>query len=398
MDDTVKLEIADVVYPGRGLARMEGCVVFLPGVLPGETVSARITRRRKSFAEAELIRIEDSSPHRIEPACPLAGTCPGCCYQHADYAEELRLKGEQFVNLLQRIGRIEEPPCLPTVPSPAPLGYRNKITLHASPDPGGGIRLGYFALDNRTVLDVPACPLAAAEINDLLGRLRSDGEFMAGLKGGETLSLRYTPLDGALHWTGGTSPARTRLTETTCLGPLLVPSKSFFQVNLPIADALVRRLMEVLSEIRPSSVVDLYCGSGIFTLAAGKSGVSAVLGIDRNRPAIRAARANAREHDLPGVRFESMTAPAGIEYGLSPLKPAETALIADPPRAGLSRKIIARIVSHQPAALIYISCAPDTLARDAALLLEAGYRIESTQIFDMFPRTPYFESFTVFRL
>ena len=164
MDDTVELKIADVVYPGRGLARMDGCVVFVSGVLPGETVSARITRRRKNFAEAELIRIEVPSPRRVEPACPLAGTCPGCCYQHADYAEELRLKEAQFVNLLQRIGRVEGPDRLPSVPSPAPLGYRNKITLHASPDPGGGRRLGYFAFDNRTVLDVPACPLAVAEI------------------------------------------------------------------------------------------------------------------------------------------------------------------------------------------------------------------------------------------
>ncbi len=116
MNNTVELKISDVVYPGRGLARINGCVVFIPGVLPGETVSARITRRRKNFAEAEIIRIDTPSPQRIVPACPLSGTCPGCCYQHVDYAEELRLKQAQFKNLLQRIGRVEEPPCFPAAP------------------------------------------------------------------------------------------------------------------------------------------------------------------------------------------------------------------------------------------------------------------------------------------
>ena len=403
MYDTVELTISDVVYPGKGLARIDGCVVFIPGVLPGETVSARITRRRKNFAEAEIIRIETPSPHRIEAACPLSGTCPGCCYQHVEYAEELRLKQAQFENLLQRLGRVEEPPCLPAVPSPASFGYRNRITLHAPrssesrPDQDRPLPLGYFAKDNRSVLDVPACPLAAGEINRLLERIRADRKFTAGLAGGETLFLRCTPADGALHWLQGAAPGRTLLTETTCLGPVLVPYDAFFQVNIPVADALIRRLTDILSETRPSSVIDLYCGAGIFALAAGKAGVPAVLGIDNKRSAIHAARQNARKHDLPDLRFESMPAPDGLEFGLTPLTPEETALIADPPRAGLSKDVLALIASHKPATLIYISCAADTLARDVARLSDAGYGMESTQIFDMFPRTPYFESITVLR-
>jgi len=403
VDTTVELKIADVVYPGKGLARIEGCVVFIPGVLTGEIVSARITRRRKNYAEAEIIRIDTPSPKRIEPACPIANLCPGCCYQHVDYAEELLLKQAQFISLLQRIGHVEEPNCLPAVPSPASIGYRNRITLHASrdsqprTDTDKGPRLGYFALDNRSVLDIQACPLAVEDINHLLERLRADRQFMTGINDGQSLSLRYTQADGTLHWLKGTTPSKTRLTETTCLGPVLVPYNAFVQVNIPIADALIRRLTDILAETRPSAAIDLYCGAGIFALAAGKAGVPAVLGIDKNRPAIRAAKQNARRHELPGLQFQAMPAPAGLEYGLTPLPPAETALIVDPPRAGLGKEIIALIASHKPGTLIYISCAPDTLARDAARLSGAGYGIENTQIFDMFPRTPYFESITVFR-
>ncbi len=263
MNNTVKLKISDVVYPGRGLARIDGCVVFIPGVLPGETVTARITRRRKNFVEAEIISIDTPSPQRVVAACPLSGTCPGCCYQHMDYAEELRLKQAQFKSLLRRIGRVEEPPCLPVTPSSASINYRNRITLHASRviessrNPDKGINLGYFAIDNRSVLDIPACPLAVEEINRLLTRLRADQKFITGLKEGDALSLRYTPTDGALQWLKGITPDRTILTETSCLGPVLVPYDAFFQVNIPIADALIRRLTDILSETRPSYIIDL---------------------------------------------------------------------------------------------------------------------------------------------
>ena len=400
-DQIVKLKITDVVYPGRGLARLDGCVVFIPGVLPGETVAARITRQRKNYAEAEIISIEIPSPLRIKPACGLSSICPGCVYQHIDYAEEPRIKQAQFIDLLRRIGGISEPPCLDPLPSPHPLGYRNRITLHSAREPadGGdkdpGINLGYFGRDNRSAIDLPACPLAVDPINRELSRLRDDREFMAGLNDGQNLILRFTRSDGTLSWLEGSAPDRAILTEETCLGPVSVPYNGFFQVNIPVADALIGSLMEILSEIRPSALIDLYCGMGLFALAAGKTGIPAVLGIDRDQAAIRAARKNAERHGLPGLRFESISAPAGLKFGFLPLKPEETALIIDPPRAGLTRQIIRMIADYRPRTVIYISCAPDTLARDIARLSDRGYGIESTQIFDMFPRTPYFESLTV---
>ncbi|MEA1929107.1 MAG: methyltransferase domain-containing protein, partial [Candidatus Auribacterota bacterium] len=202
--------------------------------------------------------------------------------------------------------------------------------------------------------------------------------------------------DGTIFRREGDIPTKTRLTEETSLGPIRFHYKSFFQINIPIADALTAKVMEIIEKTQPAAVIDLYCGVGLFALAAGKAGVPAVLGIDRNKTAVRDARKNARNLDLPGVRFEMMNARDGLEFALPPVKPEETVLIVDPPRAGLGRDLISLITRYKPGTIIYISCAPDTLARDISRLANAEYRIESTQIFDMFPRTPYFESITIF--
>ncbi len=397
MNEVVHLEISDLVYPGRGLARLGGCVVFVPGVLPGESVSARITRRKKNYAEAELLEVESPSPDRISPACPLSGRCPGCSYQHLEYGAELMIKQAQFSDLLRRLGRVADPPLRDPAPSPQALSYRNKITLHAGPEPEAVPILGYYGFDNRTVIDVAACPLAKEEINRLLAGLRKDRKFMAGLRPGEALLLRWTQAEGALYRREKGKGGKILLRENTRLGKIAVPLGSFFQVNIPVADRLLKRLAEIISRLTPAAAIDLYCGSGLFSLAAGKTGVPAVLGIDRDREAVAAARENAARHGIPGLQFEVLSALDGLRFGLDPLNPAETLLILDPPRSGLDKESIALIARSRPASLVYVSCGPDTLARDSRLLTEAGYRIEETGIYDMFPRTPHFESLTVFR-
>ena len=327
---------------------MDGCVVFIPGVLPDEVVQARITRRRKSFAEAELLKIIRPSDRRIDPVCPLAGQCPACCYQHIAYTEELRLKQSQFINILKRIGHVDTPVCLETVPSPVATGYRNKIVLHAAPSSSSGPTeaksskekiLGYYAADNSTIMNVSSCPLAIADLNSLLVSLRADSAFMSTLKYKQRVTLRHTEKDGAIHWTRELKPDRTILTERTIIGDISVPYNSFFQVNRAMADAATSRTMDLLKEDTPSSLVDLYSGSGVFALAAGKAGVPAVLGIDSDRAAIRAAKRNAANLDLPGVEFIAMPADEALEPALKAVDPGKTTLILDPPRIGLDKSI-----------------------------------------------------------
>ena len=198
----MNLTINDVVYRGRGRARSEGFVVFVPGVLPGEEGEVEITDRRKNFAFARLVAILRPSAARIEPVCPLAfrpttdpaawtARCPGCAYQHVAYAEEIRLKQAQLTVMLKHsLPDCREVPALP-VPAPAELAYRNKIVLHAAQNDTQWT-LGYFAEDNATVIDVAACPLARRPINEKLASLRSDPDFVRSLGDRGSVTLRHT--------------------------------------------------------------------------------------------------------------------------------------------------------------------------------------------------------------
>jgi 23S rRNA (uracil1939-C5)-methyltransferase len=400
---TVTLLITDVAYGGRGVARLEnGKVCFVPGVLTGETVRAVVLHERDGFAEARLREVVNPSPARVTPACPLAYSCssslycPGCTYQHVDYMEEVRIKQHQLVSLLSRQAGIDPDLIQPPVPAPLPLGYRNKLSLHAQKD-GKETRLGYFADDNQTVLDVPACPLADPAMNRCLAELRNDASFRHGLRDGMTLTFRHTGREAAVWWRGEPRANETWLVENTLLGLLSVPRGSFFQVNPPVAGLLLSQIMGSLQTCAPRTVIDLFCGVGLFSLAAAKAGVPETIGIDVDGPGIVAAEFNARKLNLTGIRWEAANAQKALAK-LGPTMEADsTALIVDPPRNGLGRALVQDILRHPPRHLFYISCAPDTMVRDLAWLKEGGYIPERTQLFDMFPRTSHFESLTILR-
>jgi 23S rRNA (uracil1939-C5)-methyltransferase len=391
----VKLVINDVVYPGKGLARMEdGCVVFVSGVLPGETVEVEITKQKKNFAEARLIEVIKPSQFRMPPKCKLADICPGCRYQHAEYGEELRLKQAQFINLLERQAKVDATGfCLPPIPSPVSLEYRNKIVLHAAVADDAG-SLGYFGEDNDTVIDVASCPLAMRPLNDLLADLRARQDFMAALKPDMRVTLRYTKTDGAVHWCGKPKADDSWLRESTSIGSIKVPRGGFFQMNPAMADELVKHVLDLINTIKPERVIDLYCGVGVFAMAAGLAGIGKVFGIDSDKEAVLAAKSNAQDRGLEGVQFIAAAAEKGLKYMLGSGTPGKTTLIVDPPRMGLEKCVVELINSAKPSDVVYVSCAPDTLARDIALLKAGEYRVVSSLLLDMFPRTPYFESVT----
>lgn len=399
MNEMLELKIEDVVYRGKGLARKDGKVVFVPGVLPGEVAGVRIVRDGKNFAEARLLAVIEPSPDRVEPVCPLAlragskenATCPGCVYQHADYPVEVRLKHKQFVNLLERMGGVDPAVCLSPVPSPDPMGYRNKIELHGSVRKGGPA-LGYFADDNITVIDIPACPLGRPEINQLIAETRADSQFKESITDHLTATFRFTAHDGAIMWKDGRDSSRPVITESTSTGDIVVPRRSFFQVNLPVANLLVSHVIGQLKQASPVSVVDLYCGVGVFAIAAARAGTQIVLGVDLDPDAIRAAERNAKNRKLEGIEFKATTAHKGLKWAFEKVIPEKTTVITDPPRRGLDKEVVDRLVAARPAAIVYVSCAADTMARDIRQMRAAGYSVKSARLFDMFPRTPYFES------
>jgi len=388
----VELEIVDVAYGGRAVGRHDGMAVFVPGCLEGERVKVRLETVHKRYAEAGLLEVLTPSPHRREPACPLADRCPGCTYQHVDYAEEVRIKQRQLASLLRRLGGLDAVEMADPASSPCSLGYRNKIVLHVGPEG----QLGYYGRDNRTVIDVGHCPLAVEAINTDLAAVRADSAFMQSLVPRGSVTFRWTEADGVRHWKDDES-AGGALTESTPIGDVKLPAGGFAQVNNAVAAMLVADTIAWIQVQVPQFLIDLYCGVGIFALAAVQAGVPNVLGVEVNGPAIRAAKANARQLKLTGVKFAEGDAAAVFDQAIRQVDAGLTAVIVDPPREGLSSALCESLLMHRPAGLLYISCAPDTLARDLKRLTAEAYVVERCRVLDMFPRTAHFETMTFLR-
>jgi 23S rRNA (uracil1939-C5)-methyltransferase len=340
----VDLEITDVAFGGKGVARDQGKAVFVPLTIDGERVSAKITREKKQFAEAEVVDLHQRSPNRVEPSCQYFGRCGGCAYQHIDYLHQLKTKSRQVHDVLQRIGKLEDVPLRPIVPSPLEYGYRNRITVHAE----AGV-IGYFRRDSHRLIDVEHCPIAMDEVNQELADLRShdvpDGHY--------TLRARSGP-------------------------------RVFSQTNDVVANAL-RDLIVDLVPPNQKLLIDAFCGAGFFAKALLNK-FERVVGIDWDRFAIAAAKENAtaKENYVVG------DVQAGLRSALGNCNAKRTTLIVDPPAVGLSVRVRETIVDLGPNRLIYISCNPATLARDLAEL-QRRLEIRSVTPLDMFPQTAEIE-------
>src|SRR5438045_4303591 len=224
MTAAVELQITDVAFGGKGVARANGKAVFVPYVIDGETVSANITREHKKFLEAGLEKIVSASLHRVEPRCPYFGRCGGCVYQHIDYEHQLDLKWRQVKETLRRIGGLKEPPMRPFIPSPIEYEYRNRITVHVR----DGV-IGFFRRESNKLLDIERCPIGLNEVNEQLAKLRasrpSDGDY--------TLRPRGAP-------------------------------RVFTQANEAVAAALLDLVDCVLNSAQ-GTLIDAYCGAGFFS-------------------------------------------------------------------------------------------------------------------------------------
>ena len=341
---TVDLKIEDVAFGGKGVARENGKAVFIPFTIDGESVSAKITREKKQFAEAELVDLRETSSHRVEPPCPYFGQCGGCAYQHIDYAHQLAIKSRQVHDVLQRIGKLKDVPMRSIIPSPLQYAYRNRITVHAE----NGV-IGYFRRDSHRLIDVERCPIAMDEVNreltDLRARDLGDGHY--------TLRARSGP-------------------------------RVFSQTNDGVANAL-RDLIVELMPPNQDLLIDAFCGAGFFTKAVVDK-FRRVVGIDWDRFAIAVAleTAGAKETYIAG------DVDANLKSILGECDANKTQVIVDPPAVGLSAHARKTIVDLAPATLIYVSCNPATLARDLAEL-QSRFKIESVTPLDMFPQTAEIE-------
>ena len=408
--DELDLLIESVAYRGNGVARVQGMVVFVAGVAPGEQVRVRIAKIRRTYAEAELLSVSAPSSDRILPDCrlPDGSQVPGCVYDHLAYPAECAVKQSQIEGFLRRLPGGASIPFLPPVASPLQCHYRNKIVLHVARFRSNPLpQLGYLGADNRTVVDIPACPLARDPINEALAHFRTSPAF-SQLRDGEHLTFRWTRDDGVVAWRGSRDPKDTaillsgerkdrsfasRLTEQTPFGPVQVPLAGFYQVNPEVADALLRQATNWFVDSGGSGgeVLDFYSGVGVFAIACARAGARQAIGVESGRDAVAAATDNARTHD---VRVEFRCQSVGVAAGklLSECDLTRTTVIVDPPRQGMEPEAVQALTTHPPRTLFYVSCDPATLARDLRPLLAAGYTIRQAQLFDMFPRTAHFET------
>ena len=399
--DHLDLTIESIAYRGQGVARHEGLVIFVAGVASGERVRVRLEKIHRNYAEARLLAVQESSPERIPPCCRLSAgmRVPGCVYDHLAYPAEVALKQGQLEAFLRRLPGGEAITFTPPYPSPLDRHYRNKIVLHAQRTPRDPLpRLGYFGEDNRTIIDIPACPLARAEINTALAAFRKTTDFRH-LRHEDEVTFRWTAADGVVHWRGAApdnalGPERagaTCLTEQTPFGNIRVPRDGFYQVNPEVAHALVQQVTQWFAAGSARDLLDLYCGVGVFALACAKAGAGRVEGIEASRTAVVTALENARAHSVPAI-FHCRTMSEARRDNFGNFAMAQATVIVDPPRQGLEPEVAQALASAKPQRILYVSCDPATLTRDLKILLPAGYILREARLFDMFPRTAHFET------
>ncbi|MDD5727684.1 MAG: methyltransferase, partial [Victivallales bacterium] len=329
---------------------------------------------------------------RITEECPFGKFCPGCAYQHMDYQYENEMKAGQMRDFLARNLPIDACEFGSRQAPEKPHGYRNKLTLDVEKD-GTRTLLGYMYEANRTVLDVPQCPLACGEINEKLAELRSDKSFFHSLHKGQTFTLRYTRENGVVYWRNKPPAGMSWLKEEMPFGKFSVPAGSFHQINDFGSAVLVENTAAILKKEKPEAVLDLYCGSGLFGVTAALAGVPWVIGIEIDAQAVESARYNLRRHGAENAKIIAADAGRVFEGTVEKL-PDSAILIVDPPRGGMGRQVKKSIVKSGIKRLIYISCSPDTLGRDLNMFHANGFDLKFARMINMFPRTGHFETFT----
>jgi len=408
-----EITLTTLTYGGDAMGRLaDNRAVFVPFGLPGERVRIRLTEEKKNFARGEIIEILEASQDRIQPRCKHFGECGGCHYQNLPYEKQLTAKAEILIDQLKRIGKIENPPVKPMVASPSPWNYRNHIQFSLTEDG----KLGYVsplpAGEGLGVRAVTECHLPQPSINDFWSQLEFEPEtnierisLRAGVDDDLLVVLESeSPEPPEIEIEAGISIAHVYEEHTVVIAgndhivirvldrDFKVSAASFFQVNTIMAAKMVEHLLSNVPFSQSSTLLDVYCGVGLFSaFLAPKCG--RLIGIESSESACEDFAVNLDEFD--NVELYEGTAeevlPALVGRIANPLY-----VLVDPPRAGLDKAVVDGILNLNPQMIAYVSCDPSTLARDAARLINGGYKLKEVTPFDLFPQTYHIESISIF--
>ncbi len=431
--------VTDYTTDGQGIAHIDGCAVFLPNAIVGERVLLRIVYVGKTRADGKLVRLLESSPHRIQRACPVAKLCGGCDFWHMDYEEETRLKAERVRTCLNRLAgeNLEQ---VPILAAPSCCGYRNKAQYPVARKKGRAYA-GFFRAGTHSVVENDRClilPPEADQVKTAVIDYVNQNRISVYDEASHTGLLRHIYVRRGvvsgqilvcLVCNGDCLPKSSRLIEKlkkipgfttlvlsvnnrkgnavlgdrflTIYGPGYIEDtlcglqfrlspRSFYQVNHDQAQRLYQTVIALAQISRQDTVLDLYCGVGTITLAmAGSAGN--VIGVEVVEQAVEDARENARRNNIDNAEFFCADAgQAAMELEKSGVRP--DVITVDPPRKGLSLDAIEAIVRMAPPRVVYVSCDPATLARDVALLKQRGYTLKSVCAADLFPHCAHVET------
>ena len=430
------LTIEKVSSDGRGIARTEEGVVFVAGALPGEVVEVEVTSRKRNFSLAQTLRVLRPNPGRVEPRCPVFGTCGGCQLQHASYALQLEIKAGIVRDALRRIGGVNLGAVACEL-SPLQWEYRSKASFPVRKIRGKPV-MGFYEADSHRLTPLRSCPVNAGPLNEIFSVLATELPGLgldvyderehrgalrhvilrAGLRTGQTLASlvingRLTarnvnsiaglcrPLKNltTLTLNHNSRPGNVILGDRTEVlkGEGLISERldswalcydttSFFQVNTGQAERLFRHAADVAGH-GAASVLELY--SGVGSLTCYLAGAGSVTAAEEWGSAAALMERNLKNNGLSNVRVlkgraEDLMGDLAGGYGL---------VVLDPPRAGCARAVLDKILEFRPKRVLYVSCNPATLARDAKILREGGgYTLKSLRAFDMFPQTTHVET------
>ncbi len=427
-----RMEISALDAEGFGVARVEGKVIFVDGALAGERVWARRTESSSRFDRAEVLTVERASAQRVTPPCPYFGLCGGCTLQHLEPGAQVAVKQRQLEENLWRIGKVRPERILPPIFGPS-LGYRSKARLSVRAPKSRGALVGFRERRSSYVADMGYCLTLDPRVAHLLLPLRALVAKLGEPQGIPQIEVASTPevvalvfrhllplssqdvallrdfaqQHGVQLWlqSGGPAtihcvwppeppPLRYRLPEFNVslrFDPLV-----FTQVNQPVNQILVRRAMALLQPRAGERILDLFCGLGNFTLPMARLGAE-VLGVEGDARLVALAGENAQSNGLQALaRFAVADLTRIGPEDLSAWGRVDKMLI-DPPRSG-AMEVLRALGGMRPERIVYVSCTPATLARDAEYLVhERGYRLVAAGVVNMFPHTAHVESIALFQ-
>ena len=426
---TFAVHVHDLDPRGRGAGRADGKMTFVHGALPGEEVVCRRVKRRRDFDEAVVQEVVAPSPDRVEPRCRFYARCGGCSLQHLSREAQLRHKERTLLAALATAGNVSPREVMPPLAG-SPWRYRRKARLGVRHVPGRGVLAGFRERVPNRIADVADCEVLAEPLGpllmplrELLGALQARARIpqveVAAGEGSAVLVVRHLdPLSaddleaieafavrrGVGIWLqpGGADSASPFVDPPSDLhysldGGAIRLSFSpldFVQVNAEVNRALVRRVVSMLAPAAGERVLDACCGLGNFSLPLAARG-AALTGLEAGAAMVERARANAARNALPASFHRADLADEAVVREW--MGRGWDKLLIDPPRSG-AEVLVEHVLPARPSRIVYVSCNPDTLARDAARLVHGhGYRLTRTGLVDMFPHTSHIESVTEFR-